>query len=179
MNDSMHETKLLAKAAAKINNAAQDLMANAFAPLRGIKSLKDWHAADYTLHTAKELRGITKEQYQQAVLIFADWWETTTGRTVIRAFTELQISELTGMSEDQRRELEEGNERLNELLRQREQLINRHQQGDRSDELFEQFLKLHWQIECSAIIDYTEETYRLFNEIVAEASKRTRRTAPV
>jgi len=179
MDDKMDETKLLGKVSAEMNNAAQGLIENDCAALRRINNLKDWHKADYTLHSARELKGITKEQYHEAVSIFAEWWEQITGRSVIRTFTELQLSELTGMSEEQRRELEEGRERLNELCIRRDKLIKRYQQGGRSDELFEEFLKLHSEIECSAIIDYTEETYRLFREIFDEASKRQQHTSPI
>jgi hypothetical protein len=73
------ETELIGKAAAKINDAAQRLVSDDFAALRCIKRLSDWHNADYTLYTAREFNGITKDQYNHAVSIFAEWWHDIHG----------------------------------------------------------------------------------------------------
>jgi hypothetical protein len=91
---------------------------------------------------------------------------------VIRTFTEVQLAELTGMSEEQRRELEESRERLNELFMRQSRLIERYQQGDRSNEFFGAFLTLELELSSFGCIDYTDEMYRLFNAIHEEALKR-------
>jgi len=168
----MDETELIRRTSAKIIDAAHLLMENDCAALRRIKTLKEWHNADYTLYTAKEFSGITKQQYDEALLIFADWWQKTTGRSVIRTFTELQLTELTGMSEEERCRRIEETERFNELCRRRDELIERYQNGDRSDDLFDEFEAVHMKIELSAMIDYTEEAYQQFERILHDVSER-------
>jgi len=45
------------------------------------------------------------------------------------------------------------------------------QNGDRSDELFEDFEPAHFQIECSAMIEYTDEAYQQFQQILHDAAE--------
>jgi len=173
--DKLDETDVYRRTSAKINEAAHLLLDNDCATLRRIRTLKDWHSADYTLHAAMQINGITRQQYDQAVSIFADWWEKTTGRSVIRAFTELQLSELTGMSEEERCKRIEESERFNELCNRRNDLIKRYQNGDRVDELFEEFEAVHLRIETSALIDYTDETCQQFHQILHDGAERKSR----
>jgi len=168
----MDETELLKRTSAKIIDAAHLLIENESAALNRIKTLKEWHSADYTLCTAKEFNGITKQEYDQAIAIFADWWQKTTGTSVIRTLTELQLTELTGISEEGRSKRIEEDERFNELCRRQAVLIKQYQNGDRSNELFEEFEAVHMQIEMSRIIDYTDEAYQQFRQILHDAAER-------
>lgn len=171
-SDTLDEKDLLRKTSAKINEAAQLLLDNDCATLRRIRTLKDWHSADYSLYTAMQINGITREQYNHAVAIFAGWWENTTERSVIRTFTELQLTELTGMSEEDRLSRIEKDERFKELCNRRDDLIKRYQNGDRTDELFDEFEAVHLNIETSALIEYTQEAYQQFRQILHDAAER-------
>lgn len=170
----MEERDLVEKVAHRITQNAQKLLENDCATLRRIRTLKEWHEADYTLCSAREIDGISKEQYDIALAIFAEWWKKTTGRSVIRTFSELQLSELTGITEEQRLEMQEAQERLDDLLRRQAELIERYRAGDRGDELLREFVDVDSELTCSALIDYTRDYNRQIIEILAKAAARPR-----
>jgi len=80
--------------------------------------------------------------------------------------------ELTGISEEERSKRIEQSERFNELCRRQAVLIKQYQNGDRSNELFEEFEAVHMQIEVSGMIDYTDEAYQQFRQILHDAAER-------
>jgi hypothetical protein len=170
----MEERDLLEKATQRLTHKAEKLLENDCASLRGIKSLKEWHEADYVLCGAREFDGISKEQYDRALAIFSEWWKRTTGRSVIRTFSELNLSELTGITEEQRLYREEAQERLAVLLRRQSELIDRYRAGDRSDALLEEFSEVDLKLMGYGIIEYDLEYTQQIMEISKEAAARRR-----
>jgi hypothetical protein len=123
---------------------------------------------------AREFDGISKEQYDRALAIFSEWWKRTTGRSVIRTFSELNLSELTGITEEQRLYREEAQERLAVLLRRQSELIDRYRAGDRSDALLEEFSEVDLKLMGYGIIEYDLEYTQQIMEISKEAAARRR-----
>jgi hypothetical protein len=100
--------------------------------------------------------------------------ERTTGRSVIRTFSELNLSELTGITEEQRLYREEAQERLAVLLRRQSELIDRYRAGDRSDALLEEFSEVDLKLMGYGIIEYDLEYTQQIMEISKEAAARRR-----